>query len=456
MRTVLVCLLVWNCLALSRGAAEPFALTTFQADITAPLGHALMGGGIAPASEVVDPLYAKGICLLSDASPIVFVALDWCELRNDAYDRWREALAQAANTTRERVLLACIHQHDTPIADLTAQALLDEVGLEKSLCDTNFHEGSVQKVASALAVSLKTPRPITHYGYGQGEVEKVASNRRVLFRNGQVSFPRNSATTDPEVIDAPVDTIDPYLKTLSFWEGNSPVAAMSFYAVHPMSYYGKGGVSYDFVGMARERRQTETPETFQMYFSGCSGDVTAGKYNTGAPENRPVLAGRIYRGMIEAWDSTTRHPLERIDFHLGSLGLTPRTLGEFSPESMRETLADNNATNFNRNLAAMGLSWIRRFESGQPIDLPAVDFGKASFVLLPAESFVQYQLDAQSFAPDEFVVVAGYGECAPGYIPSASAIEERFIEMHDWCWITPQAPSEMHAGMRDVLSGMAE
>ena len=45
--------------------------------------------------------------------------------------------------------------------------------------------------------------------------------------------------------------MDPWLRTLSFWEHDRPVAALHCYATHPMSYYGKGGVSSDFVGMAR-------------------------------------------------------------------------------------------------------------------------------------------------------------------------------------------------------------
>ena len=46
------------------GLASDFRLATFQAEVTAPIGHALMGGGIAPASEVIDPLYCKGVVLL--------------------------------------------------------------------------------------------------------------------------------------------------------------------------------------------------------------------------------------------------------------------------------------------------------------------------------------------------------------------------------------------------------
>ena len=54
-----------------------------------------------------------------------------------------------------------------------------------------------------------------------------------------------------------------------------------------MSYYGKGGVSADFLGLARKRRQADDPKVFQIYASGCSGNVTAGKYNDGRRTTAP-------------------------------------------------------------------------------------------------------------------------------------------------------------------------
>jgi hypothetical protein len=60
---------------------------------------------------------AHGFVLSSGEKPIVFVAVDWCEIRNDAYDRWRAVLAEAARTTRERVLVTSVHAHDAPVAD---------------------------------------------------------------------------------------------------------------------------------------------------------------------------------------------------------------------------------------------------------------------------------------------------------------------------------------------------
>src|SRR5262245_30227144 len=80
------------------GAGPPpvLRLATFSTEITPPLGHPLMGGGIAPARKIDDPLFAHGLALLGSGRPIVLAVLDWCEVRNDAYSAWRDALAKAA------------------------------------------------------------------------------------------------------------------------------------------------------------------------------------------------------------------------------------------------------------------------------------------------------------------------------------------------------------------------
>src|SRR5690606_495492 len=131
------------------------------------------------------------------------------------------------------------------------------------------------------------------------------------------------------------------------------------------------------------------------------------------------------------------------------MSLEPKTTEGFSEEEMKAILADTSRTTFDRILAAMGLSWRMRLD--QPIDVPAIDFGNAQYLLMPAESFVGYQLMAQELAPDEFIVTAGYGECAPGYIPTAQATEEKFNDHHSWCWVGPGAEERMRAAMAEAL-----
>jgi hypothetical protein len=409
-----------------------------------------MGGGIAPVARIDDPLFAHGITLLGCGKPIVLCGVDWCEIRNDAYERWCSVLADAAGTTSARVLVACLHQHDAPIADLEAERILKKHGAAGSICLLDFHEKAVQRVAKAVRESLKSPRRITHLGTGQAQVAKVASNRRYLGDDGKPRFDRTSATHDADARAKPEGAIDPWLKTLSFWDGDTPVAAMSCYATHPMSYYGKGRVSADFVGLARKRRQADDPKIFQMYLSGCSGNVTAGKYNDGAPENREILAGRLYDAMLAAWKATKRRPLDSCGFRTAELRLEPRTGPGFTLADLAMRLKTNSKP-FGQCLAALGLSWRKRADAGHKITVPVLDFGSAQLVLLPAESYVEYQLLAQKLCPKSFVITVGYVECAPGYIPIEKAWDEGDSNLHDWCWVAPGAEKAMTAALEAAL-----
>jgi len=434
-------------------AAPPeLSVATFSEDVTPPIGHPCMAGGIAPVKEIVDPLFVHGFILRGAGDPIVVAAVDWCEIRNDAYDHWRDALADAAGTKRERVLVSSLHQHDAPVADLTAQRFLNDAKAKGAICDLGFHEKTVRRVGRAAKMAMMGARRVTHVGTGQAKVERVASNRRYVDDSGRVRFDRTSATRDPKVRAAPEGTIDPHLKTLSLWDGDRPVLALSAYATHPMSFYGKGGVSADFVGLARKLRQAEEPKTFQMYVSGCSGNVTAGKHNDGAPDNRVELARRVHEGIREAWKNTTRLPIAECTFRTTPLRLPVRSGKGFTEDELAKRLRED-AKPFGQCLAALGLSWRKRVQADQPIDVCAIDFGGPAYLLLPAEAYVEYQLMAQAVRPKGFVVTAGYGECGPGYIPTEHAWRENDSNLADWCWVDPGCEDKMKAAIGEVLKG---
>jgi BNR repeat-like domain len=429
---------------------KSFRLARFRADVTVPLGHRLMGILPARAARVADPLEARGFVLLGADAPIVWIAVDWCEIRNEAYQRWREVMAGAAGTESSRVILTCLHQHDAPVADLGAQRLLDEVGLEKQLCDPEFHEAAVQRVAKALRTSLASARRATHIGVGQGIVHDVASNRRVVLEGRHVAFGRGSNSGGDRLMrEAPDGLIDPWLRTVSFWDGDEPLLALHSYATHPMSYYGRGEVSADFVGLARRMRQQDNPHVFQIYATGCAGDVTAGKYNDGAPENRPILAKRLHASMQEAWRNTRRWPLETVQLRSVDMTLPFRGGELFAATALRQTLNDSTADERSRILAAMALASRQRIESGNKLSVPCLDFERTLLVSLPGESFVGYQLMAQRLRPDVPVVCFGYGECWTGYIPTRAAFADGFTDQ--WLWVDRGADVAMRTALINVL-----
>lgn len=438
-------------------AAEPaakFSVATFATDVTPPLGHPLIGGLRGPAVKIDDRLEGRGIVLAGADQPLVIAGLDWCELRGDAYDQFRDALAAAAGTTRERVLLSCLHQHDAPYFDLAAQKLLDAAGSPKLMFDPAFFEQAVRDTAAALKKSLESSQPVTHVGIGEAKVERVACNRRVVGADGQPRFNRYSQVKDPAVRDAPEGEIDPLVKTISFAadeRGERTIAALSYYATHPMSYYGNGEVSCDFPGLARNMRQREEPGVFQMYLTGCSGDVVAAKFNDGTPAGRLALADELRTGMKAAWEATRRVPLEKVTFRCARLELPPPHEGPLAIETLEATVANRAASASDRIHAAMGLSYRQRCDAGRPIDVPAIDFGPAQVLVLPAELFVGYQLTAQKLRPMQSILCAGFGECAPGYIPTDQARREGFVEEHGYCWVREGVEQPIMAAIRTAL-----
>ena len=427
-----------------------FEVAVFSEDATIPLGHRCMGVLKQKSVKVVDPLHVHGCVLLGGERPIVFAAVDWCEIRNEAYDRWREVLAAAAGTSRECVFVFSLHQHDAPVTDNGAEELLAKVGLSGELFDFGFQEDVLRRVANSIKEGVKAKQPVDRVGFGQAKVKHIASSRRYVTPEGRVTFGRGSRSgSNDNYAKAPEGLIDPNLKTISFWHGKKPVVALSSYATHPMSYYGRGGITYDFVGMARERRRRDDQSVHQIYASGCSGDVTAGKYNNGSPAHRELLANKLYVGMKDAWEATETYPLEKADFRNTKFELEYRKDKSHSLAGMLGVLDDDKQTTEKRILAAMGLSSRRRVQTGHKIDMPVVDFGRGEVILFPGESFVGYQLMAQEMKPDKFVMSIGYGECWPGYVPTKASFDENFDDV--WLWVPRGSEARMRAAMEKVL-----
>ncbi len=445
-------------------------LATFGTDITIPIGHPCMGGGVTPAHSIKERLQAKGFVLtLDDQKPLVMISLDWCEVRGSLYDNWRRAIAEELNTDPQRVLVSSTHVHDAPVMDAEAESLLHEVEKQghwrtlappelnepiqlASVCWPDFNRICIQRVLVAMREGLIHKRRVTHFGLGKGKVDRIASNRRFLLPDGSVSYGRYSSSgNNAQASDGAEGEIDPWLRTLSFWNDDIPLCALHSYAVHPMSYYGKGEVSIDFVGLAREQLQLDYPSVLQIYATGCAGNVTAGKYNDGRPRQRAELASRLHSAMIDAWKNTLLHPITEVTFCSVKIPLTARNT-EFHTEALLQQRLKSDRNPFHRAEAAMGLAWYERVKSGHEIDLPLIDFGLAQLLLLPAETYVEYQLYAQQLRPESFVMCLGYGECGPGYIPIERAWREKDQNLSGWAWVGPDSEEALKLSIRNVLT----
>ncbi|OWK44326.1 hypothetical protein [Fimbriiglobus ruber] len=403
------------------GTAAPgsdLAIAPFRFDVTPPVGHSLCGGWIKPVEAVDDPLEAIGFVLLGSGKPVVVCAVDWTGLSNEAHVSWRTALAEAAGTTPDRVAVQCVHQHNAPFACLDAERSVAAQGDLPHIVDLDFYRKCLDRGRKAVADGLKTARRVTHVAGGKARVDRVASNRRVnRDAAGKVLAMRGSATKDPKIRDLPEGLIDPWLRTVAFYDKDVKLAACHYYATHPMSYYGDGRVSSDFVGLARKQRQKDEPNCLHVYFTGCAGNVTAGKYNDGSKENRPVLTRRIYDAIVAADATLKPEPVGESVWRTGEI-LPPARAG-VTAEALEEQVGNKKNQVVGRNRPAYQLAWVRRTERAKPpIVLSALHVNDVTMLHLPAECFVEYQLRAQVAAPKRFVAAAGYGDGGPWYIPT--------------------------------------
>ncbi len=415
---------------LAKAAESPAGLriAPFRFDVTPPVGHPLCGGWIKPVIDVDDGLEAIGFVLLGAGKPIVICAVDWTGILNGAHGAWRAALAEGAGTTPDRVAVQCVHQHDAPFVCLHAEKLVEEQHDGMHVVEREFFAACLDRAREAAKRAVREARAITHVAHGEGRVEKVASNRRVGFGpDGKVSKMRGSSCRDAELIALPEGLIDPLLKTVAFYDGSEKVLACHYYATHPMSHYGKGRVSSDFAGLARKRRQKEEPDCTHIYFTGCAGNIAAGKYNDGSPEARVQLAQRIYDGIVASEKGLKPTRIGKVAWRTREI--LPPTNPVFVAERLREMVANKKNDLANRIRPAMVLGWMQRVEQRTPIILSALAVDGISMLHLPAECFVEYQLRAQQLRPGRFVATAAYGDGGPWYLPVKEAYPQGGYEV---------------------------
>ena len=412
--------------------ATPLRVATFQCDVTPPPdGHPLIW--VTPVKEVETPLLAKGIVLDDGSARYVLMAIDWCGLCNSSHRLFREKIAAAAQTDIANVTVHSVHQHTAPYTDGDAQKLLDEFDDPPNYVDFDFLDEVSDRVGAAVRKSLDEFQVFDSVGTGQAKVDRVASSRRIPAGNGKV-ISRMSSTTDPKLQALPEGRIDPMLKTVTLAHGDKPRVRLHYYATHPQSFYGDPRACSDVPGFAREKLQRKEG-VFQIYFTGCAGDVAMGKYNDRTKRARSELTERLYASMEASVAATRFKPLDEIRWFSVPLRLPPRTDPGYTLADNRAKMADLKLNTIARIRAATRVAFTERID--EPIDLGVLWLGDVPIVHLPGESMIEFQLFAQQLKPDGFVAVAAYGDLGPGYICTEKSFSEGGYE-----------PTASRAGMK--------
>ncbi|MFM8495294.1 MAG: hypothetical protein ACKOEM_07165, partial [Planctomycetia bacterium] len=209
--------------------AEKPRVATFECDITPPLGQPLFSGDLL--TKVSEPLLAKGVVLESGGKRVVLCALDWCMVSNGTHLSMRRRLAEAVGGSPDDVAVQTLHQHNAPMADIDAQRLLAQQGDATAHVDPEWLEATERRMADAARAAVARLAAFDRVGTGKGQVDRVASNRRV--RDAQGRIPGRTSLAAPALRELPEGTIDPFVRTVTFAAGDKPLVRLHYYATHP-------------------------------------------------------------------------------------------------------------------------------------------------------------------------------------------------------------------------------
>lgn len=207
------------------------------------------------------------------------------------------------------------------------------------------------------------------------------------------------------------------------------------------------GVTVGYGGLARNQRTKDDGDTPHIYFTGCAGNITAGKYNDGNHKNRRTLTDHILDAMTASEQNMQRRRLTSLRWAVEPVCLPPRE--DLAEESLKEYIKSANCGDSKaKSRAALMLTYLRRKDVPIPITCLHLN-DDVGIVHLPGEAFIEYQILAQDIRPDAFVAVASYGDCGPGYITLERSFDEGGYEPTD-AFVSGQSEKIMRDAVEKV------
>lgn len=276
--------------------------------ITPPVGAVMVGwatraAGDALARAVRDDLHAKALVLRRGDESWALLATDLVGVDAVSVAQIREGAAARTGLPAEAILVSATHCHSGPAIcpvgsassrqDLTQGTVQADGSLASSYGqasatvvsevffkgDTNedWKQGFIQQAIEAVVEAWNQMKPAA-VGFGQAEVDGVASSRRVLLSDGSWADPRRDMPPEAKVVSR--TEIDPLVRVMRVrdQETQVPLAAVVNYGSHPwifsISEYSAELPGATAQKVAARWRSPEAEPPIVLHTAGPEGDVT--------------------------------------------------------------------------------------------------------------------------------------------------------------------------------------
>ncbi|MDE2728326.1 MAG: hypothetical protein OXI19_09890 [Gemmatimonadota bacterium] len=422
-------------------------------DISPSVGTHLGGSGAGdhrPASNVMDPLFAKAIVFEVAGRRVCLVILDLIIVTGDYTDRIRAEINEQTGIERDAIMVQATQTHSAPSL---GYFMLDQDFPLETTEETEYLRGGERAygdraAAAAVEAAVEAAGRLepARIGLGRGVSGDLAFNRRGIRRDGTIFMPRPLGREQQPFGISEVcyleGPIDPEVGVCCIQDvSGKPLAFLLHYTCHPVNAYGNSetflAASADWPGAwSRKMQQAFGPDAVPLVVNGCCGNINP--WHPYDPDFRPDhrrmgrelsgLSERIVHDMTYAGNFSDEAAL---DTRIETIGLPFREIPverlrevdeilAAHPEPPREADGQVDPRWF-RAASTRSVELCRQRDGAFSYEIQAFRIGDLCIIGLPGEPFVEGQLALKMNSAAPFLFPAHLTSQYVGYLPTREA-----------------------------------
>jgi len=341
------------------------------------------------STGIHDDLFARAMIFHDGDNVAGLLCCDLICIHKDEIAKIRQIISEKTNMEGKNFLICGTHTHTGP------QTRGFRVSSEEKPT-LKWLEEFPEKAAQAVVEAMDNLEECSISG-GISLEDRIAFNRRYRMKDGTVQT--NPGYKNPNIIE-PAGPIDPEVGVISFTKDNKIKALYVNYSCH-LDNVGGTEISADYPGYLAKRLQERIEDKpFVLYTNGACGDIN--HINVRSPYPR--------KGHEHS-----------------------RWMGETLAGDVCEALKDMKSLS-NETVKAISKTIKLPMREGSDkkigeAEIQAIKVGDIGFVGIPAEYFVELQLDIKKRSPFKRTFVSELANGWVGYIPTKIAFEENIKDV---------------------------
>jgi neutral ceramidase len=342
-----------------------------------PLPMAGFADRTGASQGVVDDLFVRALVVQDGAHASAVVVADVIGLERETVTTAQVEIAARTGIPARHVIVAATHTHSGP-------AVMPHMA--GGPVDSAYYEEFSRALVATTVAACEHARPAM-LRLGIGYEATVAKNRRV--------------------VGGLIDTDLPLIEVVAL--SGEPIALVASYACHPVVLGPHNrAFSADYPGVLRSTLERLYPGTLALFLTGCAGQINTGHRASDS------LATKTHWDPLRSYEECER--VGRL-LAVAAAGARERAHPP-GGRPLAGTDADSAVAVASRPVS---LSYYGFDCSSWTGEVTAFRWGSIALIGLPGEPFAEIGLVIKQLAGVAGVMVCGYSNGCPGYVPWADA-----------------------------------